>query len=286
MMLAPLLLALAWQAGPALPLARSEVAGAAYAGGVAVVGGYLADGRSTGRVDLYRPGRGWSRLPSLPVEVNHASAVTSRDRLYVVGGYGAPRSAFVLEGRHWRRLPLLPEPRAAAAAIALRGSIYVLGGVGEGGLARDALVFARGRWRHVLGPTPRQHVSGTALGDTLYVVGGRTAGYDTNLDVAEAWTPGRGGWRRLPPLPSPRGGSGLAAAAGMIVSVGGEEPAGTIASVYALRPHDAAWSCLPDLPTPRHGLAVVALGRTVYAVAGGPQPGLRVSDANERLTLP
>ena len=200
MMLAPLLLALAWQAGPALPLARSEVAGAAYAGGVAVVGGYLADGRSSGRVDLYRPGRGWSRLPSLPVEVNHASAVTSRDRLYVVGG--------------------------------------------------------------------------------------RTAGYDTNLDVAEAWTPGRGGWRRLPPLPSTRGGSGLAAAAGMIVSVGGEEPAGTIASVYALRPHDAAWSRLPDLPTPRHGLAVVALGRTVYAVAGGPQPGLRVSDANERLTLP
>jgi non-specific serine/threonine protein kinase len=284
--LAPLLLALAWQAGPALPVARTEVAGAAYAGGVAVVGGYLADGRSTGRVDLYRPGRGWSRLPTLPVRVNHASAATSRGRLYVVGGYGAERSAFVLEGRHWRRLPRLPEPRAAATAVALRGSIYVFGGVGAGGLAKDGLVLTRGRWRRVPGPTPRQHVSGTALGKTIYVVGGRTAGYDTNLDIAESWTPGQGAWRRLPPLPSPRGGTGLAAAGGMIVSVGGEEPAGTIASVYAFRPGEASWSRLPDLPTPRHGLAVVALGRTVYAIAGGPEPGLHVSDANERLTLP
>src|SRR5919201_1860377 len=168
-MLAPLVLALAWQAGPPLPLARTEVAGAAYAGGVAVVGGYLADGRSSGRVDLYRPGRGWSRLPTLPVRVNHASATASRGRMYVVGGVGA------------------------------------------GGLAKNGLVLTRGRWRRVPGPTPRQHVSGTALGSTIYVVGGRTAGYDTNLYIAESWTPGQGAWRRLPPLPSPRGGTGLAA---------------------------------------------------------------------------
>ncbi|HEY1369008.1 MAG TPA: hypothetical protein VGF23_17935, partial [Gaiellaceae bacterium] len=87
-------LAGAWQADPPLPLARSEVAGAAYRGGVAVVGGYLRDGRSSARVDLYRPGGGWSRLPDLPVTVNHAMATASHGRLYVVGGYGenGPRS--------------------------------------------------------------------------------------------------------------------------------------------------------------------------------------------------
>src|SRR5205823_9848434 len=99
------------------------------------------------------------------------------------------------------------------------------------------------------------------------------------------WTPGRGVWRTLPPLPHARGGTGLAAVAGRLVSVGGEEPAGTIASVYSLRPGAAEWSRLPDLPTPRHGLAVAAVGRTGYAIGGGPQPGLYVSAANEALAL-
>jgi hypothetical protein len=35
-----------WQTGPPLPLARTEVVGAAVRGNIYVVGGYLADGRS------------------------------------------------------------------------------------------------------------------------------------------------------------------------------------------------------------------------------------------------
>ena len=70
---------------------------------------------------------------------------------------------------------------------------------------------------------------------------------------------------------------------GRIVSVGGEEPDGTIASVYAYDLATRRWAQLADLPTPRHGLGVVALGGRVYAVGGGPQPGLYVSDANESI---
>jgi hypothetical protein len=57
---AALFLALAggWQTGPAMPLPRGEVAGAAFRGGVAVVGGFVSDGSSSKRVDLYRPGKG------------------------------------------------------------------------------------------------------------------------------------------------------------------------------------------------------------------------------------
>ena len=89
-LLALALLALAgWQPGPPLPVARSEVAGTAFAGGVAVVGGFLADGSSSARADVFRPGGGWSALPDLPVPVNHAMAAASGGRLYVVGGYGS-----------------------------------------------------------------------------------------------------------------------------------------------------------------------------------------------------
>jgi non-specific serine/threonine protein kinase len=67
--------------------------------------------------------------------------------------------------------------------------------------------------------------------------------------------------------------------------VGGEEPAGTIASVYAYEIRGRRWSRLPDMRTPRHGLAVATFDGKVYAIAGGPQPGLHVSAANEFLAL-
>ena len=105
------------------------------------------------------------------------------------------------------------------------------------------------------------------------------------MRTVEAYTPGTRRWTRLPPVPEPRGGTGAAAGGGRIVSVGGEEPRGTVASVYAYSPRARRWDRLPDLPTPRHGLGVAAVGSTVYAVAGGRRPGLFVSTANEYLPL-
>ena len=90
--------------------------------------------------------------------------------------------------------------------------------------------FAGGRCR---GPRPREHLAATALGGRVYALGGRLAGYDTNLAVVESYDPARNRWSRLPDLPDARGGTGAAALAGRIVSVGGESPAGTNATVWA-----------------------------------------------------
>ena len=128
-----LVLAGAWETRASLPVARSEVAGARLGSGIAIVGGFLADGQSSNRVELYSPARNaWSRLPSLPVRVNHAMAASAGGRLYVFGGYrvfgAAPlRTAFVLRDGRWRRLPSLPAGRAAAGTGVLGGTIYVAG---------------------------------------------------------------------------------------------------------------------------------------------------------------
>jgi N-acetylneuraminic acid mutarotase len=181
----------------------------------------------------------------------------------------------------------MPEPRAAGGAAVVGGRLYIVGGVGATGLARRAfaLDLRRGRWSAVAAPTPREHLAVTAAGGRIYALGGRKAGYDTNVAIFESWSPGAKRWRRLPDVPGARGGTGAAVAAGSLVSVGGEEPAGTIASVYAWSLAHGGWRRLPDLPTPRHGLGVVTLGSRVYAVAGGPSPGLTVSGANEYLDL-
>lgn len=283
----------AWLAASPLPVPRTEVAAAPLQGRIVVIGGFLANGGNSRRVDAYDPGTGsWSRLPDLPTSVDHAAAASWRGRIVVVGGYDASRrplrSAFLYDGRRWRVLPPPPEERAAAAAAATAdGRVWVVGGRTRDGLATRmlSLDLRSFRWSSLPGPRPREHLAATALGGRVYAIGGRLAGYDTNLATVEGFAPRSRAWQRLPDLPDARGGTGAAAIAGRIVSIGGESPSGTHASVWALRP-GGSWSRLPDLPTPRHGVGVVALSGRIWAVAGGPEPGLTVSGALESLPLP
>lgn len=259
-----------------------------------VLGGFTIDGGAARRVDAYSPTRDrWRRLSDLPVGVHHAMAVGAGGKVYVLGGYTADgatlRAAFVLERGAWRALPRMPFPRAAAGAGVAGQRIVVAGGIGEGRrLARNALVFdlRTRRWSVVPGPTPREHLGVTSFAGTIYAVGGRTAGLDTNLLDFESFRPGDRAWRRLQPVPDPRGGTGAAALAGRVVSVAGEEPGGTIEEVLEYRIAEGRWVRLADLPTPRHGVGVAALGGRVYVIGGGPEPGLTVSSANEALVVP
>jgi N-acetylneuraminic acid mutarotase len=282
-----------WESRAPLPLPRTELAAAVIGGEIVVLGGFTIDGGASRRVDAYAPTRdSWRRLPDLPIGVHHAMAVGGWKRVYVLGGYTATgtvlRTAFVLQGRRWRALPRMPFPRAAAGAGLSGPRIVVAGGVGEGRrLARNALLFdlRTRRWSIVPGPTPREHLGVTSLSGTVYAVGGRTAGLDTNLLHFESFRPGDRAWRRLQPVPDPRGGTGAAALAGRVISVGGEEPGGTIEEVLEYRIAERRWARLADLPTPRHGVGVAALGGRVYVIGGGPEPGLTVSSANEALSV-
>jgi len=283
----------AWEMRAPLPVPRTEVAAAVVGSEIAVVGGFAADGSASARADTYSPALDrWRRLPDLAVGVHHAMAVGTGGRLYVLGGYvarGVPlRTAFVLEGGRWRTLPRMPFPRERSPPAVADGRIVVAGGVGaDGRLARNALSFdlRSRRWSVVVGPTPREHLGVTSLGGTVYAIAGRTSGLDTNLSAFESYRPGERRWRRLPSVPDTRGGTGATALLGQVVSVGGEEPDGTIPEVFAYRVASRRWVRLDDLPTPRHGLGVAALGGWVFVIGGGPEPGLTVSSANEALRV-
>ena len=280
----------AWRPHAPLPVPRTEVAAASFRGGIAVVGGYLANGDSTSRVDLYRPASdSWVGLPDLPVAVHHAMAASAGGNLYVVGGYGHDarrlRSAFTFEGDRWRGLRPMPAARAAGGAAVVGGKLYVIGGVGPRSLARVAFVLdlESGSWTEMPGPSPREHLAVAAARGKVFALAGRHAGFDSNVRTFESYSPASRRWTRLASVPEARGGTGAAAAGRLLVSVGGEEPAGTIRSVYGYDLERRRWRRLPDLPTPRHGLGVAALGGRVYAVGGGTSPGLTVSGANESL---
>jgi N-acetylneuraminic acid mutarotase len=279
-----------------MPLPRTEVAAGRLGAEIAVVGGFLPDGGTSSRADAYSPERNrWRRLPNMPVASNHAAAAGYRGRFYVVGGYAGRlgggqilRTAFVLAGNRWRRLPAAPEGRAAAAAAVLNRRLYVVGGIGPGGHARRALVYdlRRGRWSTIPGPRPRDHLAAAAVRGRVYAIAGRLGGLDSNMTLVESHRPGERRWRVVTPVPGARGGTGAAVVGNEIVSVGGEEPRGTIQSVFALDVRFNRWRPLPHLPTPRHGLGVAAARGRVYAIAGGTQPGLTVSGTNEYLAVP
>jgi N-acetylneuraminic acid mutarotase len=286
----------AWRDEPPLPLARGEVAAATVGNEIAVVGGFLGDGTTSARVDAYSPTTGsWRRLPDLPVAVNHAFAAGGLGRLYVAGGYtpvGRIRRAWVLDHGRWRALPPLPYGLAAGGAVFLGGKVYLVGGVAglpdRSVLVRRALVLDPmhpDRWRFAPAPTPREHLAVAVGGGRMYALGGRTAGFDTNLRLVESWRPGERAWRREPPLPEPRGGTSAATVGTTIVSVGGESPAGTIATVYGFDIQRRTWQRLPDLPTPRHGLGVAGAAGRVFVIGGGRTPGLAVSDVAESLAV-
>ena len=282
-----------WRTAAPVPVARTEVAAALFGREIAVVGGFLAGGRNTGRADAYSPLRNrWRRLPSLPSPVDHAMAAARGSELYVVGGYApgsaALATAHVLRRGRWVALPQMPAPRAAAGAAVAGGKLYVVGGVeAPGRLADEAFAFDFGdrRWSVIAGPRAREHLGAAALGGVVYAVAGRTSGIDTNLDVVEAYDPRANSWRPLPRVPGRRGGTAAAAVSGRLVSVGGEEPAGTIHTVFAYNPATRRWRRLPDLPRPRHGLGLVGFRGRAYALAGGPQPGLTVSGSNQVLRV-
>ena len=164
--------------------------------------------------------------------------------------------------------PRTPEPRAAAAAAATAaGKLYVVGGRSATDLAFTTLVLDLRtlRWSRLPGTTPREHLAAASSGGLVYAIAGRRAGIDTNVSTVEALDPRTRRWRRVPSVPTTRGGTGAAAIAGRIVSVGGEEPAGTIRDVWSYDVRARRWARLPDLPTPRHGLGVVALGGRVWS---------------------
>ncbi len=284
-----------WERRAELPVPRTEVSAAVLGSEIAVVGGFNADGSHSARADAYSPALDrWRTLPDLPAAVHHAMAVAAAGRLYVLGGYGHDgrprRSAYVFESGRWRALPSMPFARAAAGAAVVRGRIVVAGGVVQvsgARLARNALALdlRTRRWSVLPGPTPREHLGVTSHAGVVYAVAGRTSGLDTNVTHFESYRTGDRRWRRLPPVPDPRGGTGAVALRGLVVSVGGEEPTGTIGEVYAYRIADRRWIRLDDLPTPRHGLGVAAFGGRVFVIGGGPEPGLTVSGANEALDV-
>jgi hypothetical protein len=298
-------------AAPAeLPVPRTEVAAAVLGGRIVVAGGLTLDGAASDRVDLYDAAANrWEPAPALPLGLHHSGMAALRDRVYVAGGYtnragqdwvAQSRVVSLGEGdRAWREEPALSGTRGGLAMAAAGGRLVAVGGTDNLGrfLARTE-VFTPGQRSWTAGPDmsePRDHLAAAGSGGRVYAIAGRLGGLDTNKATVESWDPSDpgSGWRPEPRLNDTRGGTSAAEAGGRPCVAGGEEPAGTIASIECLSGGRWAradlgagsWSRVATLKMPRHGLGVAGVGDRLHVIAGGPEPGLFVSGAHEAFTV-
>jgi hypothetical protein len=284
------------QARAPLPApSRTEVSGVFWDRKVVVLAGLLADNSASAQVDFYDPAADrWSPGPPLTAPLHHTAVGVLGDRLYVVGGYTGVAGTWtpVADVRslgpgetRWRTEPPLAGPRGALALATLDDVLVAVGGVGSGQQMRTE-ILRRGAAAWEAGPDlphPTEHLAATGFDGRAYAIAGRYQTLEGNLDTVHSLAPGDKRWRKEPKLNHTRGGIG-AATPGRPCVAGGEEPAGTIASIECLV--DGRWRDVATLTIPRHGIAVAADGNRFHVIGGGPKPSLFVSDAHEVFEIP
>lgn len=138
-----------------------------------------------------------------------------------------------------------------------------------------AAVAAPLQWdEHAPMPLPRTEVAAATVGNEIVVVGGLTIDRGASRR-ADAYSPARDSWRRLPDLP-------IGAHHAMAVGVGGRayvlggyaSTGATLRTAFVLE--NGAWRALPRMPFPRAAAGAGISGRRIV-VAGGIGEGRRLA---------
>ena len=158
--------------------------------------------------------------------------------------------------------------------MVLNGRIHAIGGGPDihGGIAwsdHEAYDPATDSWQgRAPLPVPGEHILGAAIGDKIYVAGGRQAfGNHASLQIYDATTDS---WTAGEPMPNRRSGHGVEALKGRLYVFGGEDSRDNSVLSEAERydPRTDTWESLTDLPVAVHGLASAADENGIYLLGG------------------
>jgi N-acetylneuraminic acid mutarotase len=226
---------------------------------VAAVGGklYLLGGlrglsfEAIGSAWSYDPANDrWDPLTALPPGSERGSSMTAAigSKIYVAGGYREGRAVddfqvYDTTTDAWTPLPRVPIGRDHGVGAAARGLFFAIGGrnVSPNGHMPQVHAFdpAQGSWsdRAPL-PTSRGGCAAAVLDETIIVAGG-----EGNLEESsgvfgetERYDPMSDRWTSLPPMRTPRHGTGAAVVDGIFYVPGGAgvQAFGAVATVEAL----------------------------------------------------
>ena len=138
-------------------------------------------------------------------------------------------------------------------------------------------------------PTARALFGASAVGGTIYAIGGTTIGLD-KLGAVEAYDTVTDTWTRRADLPTPRNALSTAVVDGKVYAIGGwgiDRPEGgwesldktavvpDFSTVEVYDPKTDSWATRADMPTARSHMTVSTIGGKIYAIGGGLPPRSR-----------
>lgn len=175
--------------------------------------------------------------------------------------------------KQWSVQVMLPQLRRQMSVAALGDVLFLMGGSeasADAGLDKTDMLLPGGAWR--MGPVLPEATVGAAavaVGDTVYVCGGRHSFGGTVRPTLWSLRYGDTDWQVLSPMPTARADLTLVAYDGHLYAMGGCRDDGSACDVverYA--PLTDTWVRLAALPAPTMGAAGCALAEGP-AVAGG-----------------
>ena len=91
--------------------------------------------------------------------------------------------------------------------------------------------------------------------------------FNLNVQTAKA-ADTQSSWTTLTPMPTARGGFGLAAVEGKIFAIGGINGNLPVSTTEEYNPQTNEWTSMMPMPTPRSGFATVAYQNKIYVIGG------------------
>jgi N-acetylneuraminic acid mutarotase len=281
-----------WTNGPALPVARSEVAVASLGDRMYVIGGYANGKVDQSLVQMLRPleedggvVRGaWQDVAPLPRGLNHIGAVGYGGRVYAFGGFSAQNNAAVSDANvydpatnKWGAIAPLPRALGSVSVAVLGKEIHLVGGRDVHSVPTHLVYDPATNHYSVRASLPvgRDHMGLVSLHGRLYAVGGRIDTPAHNTAYVDAYDSTADSWKSAAPLPAPRSGMAVAEYQGKIFAIGGEE-AGmrqSFSTNFGYDPRKNVWSDYAPLPEGRHGTGAAVVAGRLFVPAGAAVPG-------------
>jgi N-acetylneuraminic acid mutarotase len=297
-----------WTYGAPMPMARTEVAVAAFGDKLYVIGGSTADVDALTTVEEYDPKtNAWHERAPLPEGLNHMAATVLNGKIYAVGGFtgrapgdthsrlhqGASTDAFEYDpaADKWRQLPPMKGPRGSVAVVAVNGKIHAIGGIDlqvKTVATHEVYDPAADTWSDAPAlPTVRSHLAIAAANGLIHVIGGRYDSRDENSNNHDIYDPKTDTWTSGLPLPTARSGVAYALYDDKILVIGGETSkyANTENEAYDVK--TGTWSMLTPVPLGLHASTGATAGGHAYFPGGSTkQGGDAITDQLLVFTLP
>jgi len=308
------------------PLTRSYHGAAVVNGKIYLIGGAGEDNKPFASVQVYDPATGkWAARANMPTLRGLFGTGAVGGTIYAVGGTTMGRDKLAVVEAYdtvtdtWTRKADMPTPRNALSTAVVDGKVYAIGGWGydrpEGGWESiDPTMTGQDfssvevydpktdTWATRADmPTPRSHMTVSALGGKIYAIGGGArivAGRSAeNRPLLEVYDTATNRWARAADLPTPRSVLSSSVVDGRIYVMGGAPSPGptsspeellrtlrTLSVVEVYDPASGRWTRGADLATSRGWFSTSVVNGKVYVVGGRSAPDGMSPEA--KTTLP